>query len=109
MHYNACDNILVVSQTLWCGNMVHNQLVQVSNVEIRLLRGDSKALCATWRPLNGASITVASGTASQICCAMNNGSIVYIAVEENKLSLVSEVNVQEEVSCLDLTPIGRPV
>jgi hypothetical protein len=40
---------------------------------------------------------------------MNNGSIVYIAVEENKLSLVSEVNVQEEVSCLDLTPIGRPV
>ena len=53
-------------QTLYCGNVVGNQLVQVTAAGVRLLAASTGALQDQWLPPEGLQINVASASPSQV-------------------------------------------
>ena len=53
-------------QTLWCGNMVHDQFVQVTSSAVLLIDCGTTELTAEWRPSNNGGIVVAAANASQV-------------------------------------------
>ncbi len=53
-------------QTLYCGNAVHDQLLQVTRASLRLVDAGTRELRREWRPPAGLSIDVAAASASQV-------------------------------------------
>ena len=93
-------------QTLWCGNVLHDQLVQVTNKELRLINAGTQQLVSAWSPPEENSIIIVNGNASQICVATNTGKVVLLLIEDGAIAEQGHVQIDGEVSCLDLTPIG---
>ena len=59
---------LLCTQTLYCGNAVHDQLLQVTRASLRLVDAGTRELRREWRPPAGLSIDVAAASASQVRC-----------------------------------------
>ena len=55
-----------VPQTLYCGNAVYDQLLQVTRASLRLVDAGTRELRREWRPPAGLSIDVAAASASQV-------------------------------------------
>ncbi len=53
-------------QTLYCGNMVGDQMVQVTSAGVRLLAAQTGALQDCWLPPSGLQINIASASPSQV-------------------------------------------
>jgi hypothetical protein len=53
------------TQTLWCGNVLHDQLVQATSSSVRLVDCATAALLAEWWPPAGAAINLAACSPSQ--------------------------------------------
>lgn len=94
------------AQTLWCGNMLHDQIVQVTDKELRILNAETKQAVSNWAPPEGKRIIVVNGNASQVCVATNAGKVVLLRVENGSVVEVGHTKIEGEVSCLDLSPIG---
>ena len=58
--------LVAAAQTLYCGNAVHNQLLQVTRASLRLVDAGTRELRREWRPPAGLSIDVAAASASQV-------------------------------------------
>lgn len=97
--------LYLVVQTLWCGNGIDGQLIQVTSTEVRLV-GKSHDVLDTWHPPQNAAITVATGNSRQISVATNDGLLIYIEVLQSSIAVAQTLRVEFEVSCLDMTPLG---
>ena len=62
---HSCEHICPL-QTLYCGNAVGDQLVQVTMAAVRLLSAAGKQLVHEWKPPQGLQINVAAGNPSQV-------------------------------------------
>lgn len=92
------------SQTFGAGNVVHNQMIQVTANSIRLADMNTRVLKDEWSPPDGALIGVVSLNQSQVVCAVRN-RIFYFEIEDGRVSLVSEAEMEHEVACLDINPL----
>ncbi|DBA79836.1 TPA: hypothetical protein ACH3X2_007673 [Trebouxia sp. C0005] len=101
------DGFDAEQQTLYCGNMVGDQMVQVTSAGVRLLAAQTGALHHEWLPPSGLQINIASASPSQLLVATGQGNIAYLEVEGNKLKHVAHHKLEVEVACLDLTPLGE--
>ena len=93
-------------QTLYCGNAVHDQLVQVTRTSLRLVRADTGALLKEWFPPTGLAIDVAAGTSSQAVLAAGDGNLVYLEIGDGCLTERGHLKIDDQIACLDLSPIG---
>jgi DNA damage-binding protein 1 len=98
--------------SLYCGNAVHDTIVQVTPSEVRLLQhkaDNTLVLVTVWSPGGSARITVASGNATQILVALTGGNVVLLEVTAPagavSLSKVGEAVLPHEVSCVSLQPL----
>ena len=57
---------MCVLQTLYCGNVVGDQLVQVTGAGVRLLAASSGTLLDQWTPPEGLLVNTASASPSQV-------------------------------------------
>jgi len=96
-----------VVQTLWCGNVLHDQFVQITNKEVRLVDCTTAQQLASWTPPEGKVIIAASANGSQVVVATSEGNIVYIDIASGALNEVAHTTIEGEVSCLDISPIGK--
>ncbi|MCL7034899.1 hypothetical protein MKW94_022080 [Papaver nudicaule] len=94
-------------QTLFCHDAVNNQLVQVTASSVRLVGSTSHALLAEWKAPVGLSINVATANSSQVLLATEGGHLVYLEIDDGKLTEAKHVVLEYEVSCLDINPIGE--
>ena len=94
------------AQTLYCGNALHDQLVQVTRASLRLLSAGTKQLLHEWRPPSGLSIDVAAGSPSQALIAAGDGNLVYLEISEGQVTERAHTKLDSEIACLDLSPIG---
>lgn len=113
--------------SLYCGDAVHGQMLQVTESSVRLVDASSLQLIAQWPTDAAASITVASANYSQasvplspclwmhyvitrmiavhqIVVAERGGKVNYIEIGRGTLSLKRQVRLEHEVACLDITP-----
>lgn len=94
-------------QTLFCHDAVHNQLVQVTSSSVRLVSSISRELRNEWLAPSGYSINVATANGSQVLLATGGGHLVYLEIGDGVLNEVKHAQLENEVSCLDINPIGE--
>ncbi|KAK8522408.1 hypothetical protein V6N13_115377 [Hibiscus sabdariffa] len=94
-------------QTLFCHDAVYNQLVQVTSSSVRLVSSISRKLRDEWNAPSGYSVNVATANATQILVATGGGHLVYLEIGDGKLTEVKHAQLEYEISCLDINPIGE--
>ncbi|KAL1501062.1 hypothetical protein ABEB36_006460 [Hypothenemus hampei] len=93
-------------QTYFCGNVAHDQLLQVTPLSVRLVSVDSKTLVSEWKPPTEKRIIVVSCNTSQIVVSTGN-QLYYLEIHPNELILRGETTLDVEVSCLDISPLAE--
>ncbi|KAK2994115.1 hypothetical protein RJ640_003638 [Escallonia rubra] len=94
-------------QTLFCHDAVYNQLVQVTSSSVRLVSSISREMLDEWHALSGFSINVATANLTQVLVATGVGHLVYLEIGEGKLTEVKHAQLEFDISCLDINPIGE--
>nr|XP_027191973.1 DNA damage-binding protein 1 isoform X1 [Cicer arietinum] len=94
-------------QTLFCHDAVHNQLVQVTSSSVRLVSSTTRELLNEWHAPSGFSVNVATANATQVLLATGGGHLVYLEIGDGILQEVKHAQLEYEVSCLDINPIGE--
>ncbi|GLT97110.1 hypothetical protein SLE2022_146930 [Rubroshorea leprosula] len=93
-------------QTLFCHDAVYNQLIQVTSSSVRLVHSMSRVLRNEWNAPSGYSINVATANATQVLLATGGGHLVYLEIGDGILTEAKHAQLEYEVSCLDINPIG---
>ncbi|KAL5731679.1 DNA damage-binding protein 1a [Ranunculus cassubicifolius] len=93
-------------QTLFCHDAVHNQLLQVTANSVRLVSSTSRELRHEWKAPTGFSVNVATANATQVLLATGGGHLVYLEIGDGTLTETKHAQLEYEVSCLDINPIG---
>ncbi|XP_056322412.1 DNA damage-binding protein 1 isoform X1 [Danio aesculapii] len=93
-------------QTFFCGNVAHQQLIQITSVSVRLVTQDSKALVSEWKEPQGRNISVASCNNTQVVLAVGR-VLYYLQILSGELKQISSTEMEHEVACLDITPLGE--
>uniref|UniRef100_A0A7N0V777 DNA damage-binding protein 1 n=1 Tax=Kalanchoe fedtschenkoi TaxID=63787 RepID=A0A7N0V777_KALFE len=94
-------------QTLFCQNAVHDQLVQVTASSVRLVSSITRELRNEWLAPSGYSINVATANATQVLVATGGGHLVYLEIKDGILNEVKHAQLEYDISCLDINPIGE--
>uniref|UniRef100_A0A8C0IFI1 DNA damage-binding protein 1 n=1 Tax=Bubo bubo TaxID=30461 RepID=A0A8C0IFI1_BUBBB len=92
-------------QTFFCGNVAHQQLIQITSASVRLVSQDPKALVSEWKEPNGKNISVASCNSNQVVVAVGR-ALYYLEIRPQELRQISCTEMEHEVACLDITPLG---
>ncbi|XP_051580476.1 DNA damage-binding protein 1-like [Myxocyprinus asiaticus] len=92
-------------QTFFCGNVAHQQLIQITSVSVRLVTQDSKSLVSEWKEPQGRNISVASCNSTQVVIAVGR-VLYYLQILTGELKQMSCTEMEHEVACLDITPLG---
>ncbi|OAY47208.1 DNA damage-binding protein 1 [Manihot esculenta] len=94
-------------QTLFCHYAVYNQLVQVTSSCVRLVSSTTREFRTEWNAPSGYSINVATANATQVLLATGGGHLVYLEIGNGVLTEVKHAQLEYEISCLDINPIGE--
>ncbi|KAA0714579.1 DNA damage-binding protein 1 DDB p127 subunit [Triplophysa tibetana] len=92
-------------QTFFCGNVAHQQLIQITSVSVRLVTQDTKTLVSEWKEPQGRNISVASCNSTQVVLAVGR-VLYYLQILRGELKQISSTEMEHEVACLDITPLG---
>lgn len=95
------------AQTLFCHDAVYNQLVQVTSTSVRLVSSTTRDLKDEWHAPQGYSVNVATANATQVLLATGGGHLVYLEIGDGKLTEIKHAQLDYEISCLDINPIGE--
>ncbi|XP_056134437.1 DNA damage-binding protein 1 [Lampris incognitus] len=95
-------------QTFYCGNVAHQQLIQITSGSVRLVLQDSKALVSEWKEPQGRNISVAACNHTQVVLAVGR-ALYYLQILAGELKQISTTEMEHEVACLDITPLGEGV
>lgn len=93
-------------QTFFCGNVAQQQLIQITSASVRLVTQDSKALVSEWKEPQGRNISVASCNNTQVVLAVGR-VLYYLQILSGELKQISSTQMEHEVACLDITPLGE--
>ncbi|XP_069757559.1 DNA damage-binding protein 1 isoform X1 [Narcine bancroftii] len=91
-------------QTFYCGNVAHQQLIQITSGSVRLVSQEPKSLVSEWKEPNGKNISVASCNNSQVVVAVGR-VLYYLEIHPRELKQISFIKMEHEVACLDITPL----
>ncbi|KAK9497804.1 hypothetical protein O3M35_003726 [Rhynocoris fuscipes] len=90
-------------QTMHCGNVSANSVVQVVPQFVRLISLEPKQVLSEWKPSSGRNISIVAANTNQIVCA-SGSDLFYLEICSNELVEKKHVTLEHEVSCLDVTP-----
>ncbi|KAF5280874.1 hypothetical protein FQR65_LT03023 [Abscondita terminalis] len=93
-------------QTFYCGNVIHEQIVQVTSISARLVSAQNKTLLAEWKPPTEKNISVVACNSEQIVVS-TGADVYYIEIHPNELIMKGHKTLDVEVACLDISPIGE--
>uniref|UniRef100_T1J441 DNA damage-binding protein 1 n=1 Tax=Strigamia maritima TaxID=126957 RepID=T1J441_STRMM len=93
-------------QTFYCGNVVFDQIVQVTAASVRLVSDETKQLLDEWRPPGAKNISVVSCNTCQIVCAVGS-ALFYLEISAGSISMLSTITMDHEISCLDVSPFSE--
>ncbi|GKE14731.1 DNA damage-binding protein 1, partial [Tanacetum coccineum] len=93
-------------QTLFCHDAVHIQLVQVTSSSVRSVSSITRELKHEWHAPADYSINVATANTTQVLLATRVGHLVYLEIGDGLLVEKKHAELEYDVSCLDINPIG---
>lgn len=89
-------------QTFFCGNVDHNQIIQITSASVRLIHTQSGSLITGWKPSDDGRISVVACNNSQLICA-SACDVYYIEIKDRELIQRSQTTLSHEVACLDIS------
>lgn len=92
-------------QTFYCGNVVHEQIIQITPISARLVSAQNKTLLAEWKPPTEKNISVVACNNSQVILSTGS-ALYYLEIHPNELILKGNTTLDVEVACLDISPLG---
>ncbi|XP_071974589.1 DNA damage-binding protein 1 [Engystomops pustulosus] len=92
-------------QTFFCGNVAHQQLIQITSASVRLVSQDPQSLVSEWKEPQGRKVSVCSCNSRQILLAVGR-VLYYLEIHPGELKQMSCTEMEHEVACLDVTPLG---
>ncbi|KAJ8941355.1 hypothetical protein NQ314_010418 [Rhamnusium bicolor] len=92
-------------QTFYCGNVVFEQIIQITPISARLVSSQNKTLLAEWKPPTEKNISVVACNNSQVIVSTGS-ALYYLEIHPNELILKGSTNLDVEVACLDISPLG---
>uniref|UniRef100_A0A8C9RRC0 DNA damage-binding protein 1 n=1 Tax=Scleropages formosus TaxID=113540 RepID=A0A8C9RRC0_SCLFO len=93
-------------QTFYCGNVAHQQLIQITSGSVRLVMQNTKTLVSEWKEPQGRNISVAACNSTQVVLAVGR-VLYYLEILAGELKQISSTEMEHEVACLDITPLGE--
>lgn len=93
-------------QTFYCGNVDHNQIVQITAASARLMQTQSGQLVSSWAPRNDGRISVVSCNGAQLVCA-SACDVYYIEIMDGELIEKAHTQLPHEVACLDISVLEQ--
>ncbi|XP_031549547.1 DNA damage-binding protein 1-like [Actinia tenebrosa] len=90
-------------QTYFCGNVRDDQIIQITAHSVRLVNCKTRQLVSEWKHWSGKNISVAACNTEQVVTAVGS-ELFYIEIGPGKLEQISQVTMEHEVACLDITP-----
>ncbi|CAG2068273.1 unnamed protein product, partial [Timema podura] len=78
--------ILSDQQSFYCGNVSHQQIIQVTPTSARLISVDTQQLIVEWKPPDGKNIGVVACNTSQLFCA-SGCELYYLEICDGELVL----------------------
>ncbi|XP_023704861.1 DNA damage-binding protein 1 isoform X1 [Cryptotermes secundus] len=91
-------------QSFFCGNVDHDQIIQVTPLSARLISVDTKQLLHEWKPPSEKTISVVACNVTQVLCAAGS-DLYYLEICEKELVQKGQASLEHEVACLDVTPL----
>ncbi|KDR10581.1 DNA damage-binding protein 1 isoform X1 [Zootermopsis nevadensis] len=91
-------------QSFFCGNVDHEQIIQVTPSSARLISVDTKQLIHEWKPPSEKTISVVACNVTQVLCAAGS-DLYYLEICEKELVQKGQATLEHEVACLDVTPL----
>ncbi|KAJ3290208.1 DNA damage-binding protein 1a [Rhizoclosmatium sp. JEL0117] len=95
--------LCVDEATLLFGNVAYDQLVQVTASGLRLLSCATKQLRHEWAVDGDQRVVVASMNVNQVVLVVGGNRVVYFEIEEGALVEKGQIEMEYEVSCLDIS------
>lgn len=97
------------SSTIYAANLVGDVLVQVTSAGVYIMTNDSAnpQPSLAWAPPAGLRVSVASGNGRQLLIGTVGGGLTLLVVDEEKhtVRLVSHVQMDREISCVNCNPL----
>ncbi|CAO3646398.1 unnamed protein product [Cunninghamella blakesleeana] len=99
-------------RTIAAGNMIDDVMIQITERSIRLMTcGIDGILLDEWfpPPSTSSNITLASINPTQCVVSIGFGHLIAFTIQDRKLTIVGQVQLEQEISCIDIAPIDSPV
>ncbi|CAH1116723.1 unnamed protein product [Phaedon cochleariae] len=93
-------------QTFYCGNVVDEQIIQVTPSSVRLVSAQNKTMSAEWKAPTEKNISVVACNSCQVIVSTGS-ALYYLEIHPNELILKGNTTLDVEVACLDITPLGE--
>ncbi|KAK3204520.1 hypothetical protein Dsin_018566 [Dipteronia sinensis] len=78
----------------------------VTSSSVRLVSSTTREMRYEWHAPQGYSLNVATANATQVLLATGGGHLVYLEIGDGTLTEVKHEQLEYEISCLDINPIG---
>uniref|UniRef100_A0A8C4I4B0 DNA damage-binding protein 1 n=1 Tax=Dicentrarchus labrax TaxID=13489 RepID=A0A8C4I4B0_DICLA len=85
-------------QTFYCGNVAHQQLIQITSGSVRLVLQESKALVSEWKEPQGRNISVAACNHTQVVLAVGR-ALYYLQILAGELKQIRPIGGGESPLC----------
>jgi len=95
------------SQSLYCGNVIDDQILQITFDGVFLICASTGVLIHQWTPTNGQKIDAAIAIFSKIVLGTRDNCLFYLEVVSSEIILKSEKKLGADISCLDLVSVGE--
>ncbi|XP_018018027.1 DNA damage-binding protein 1 [Hyalella azteca] len=91
--------------TFYAANVNFHQVIQVTRCGVRLVKEDTCKLVQHWCPPDDRPVSLATSNPGQV--VVTSGPYVYyLTVADGALNLVSQCQLEHEVACVDVSPLG---
>ncbi|KAF2354903.1 hypothetical protein FHG87_014345 [Trinorchestia longiramus] len=91
--------------TFYAANVNFEQVIQVTRCGVRLVKESTCKLVQHWCPPDDRPVSLATSNSSQL--VVTSGPFVYyLTVEDGALNLISQCQLEYEVACVDVSPLG---
>eukprot|EP00111_Clytia_hemisphaerica_P011207 TCONS_00032834-protein len=90
-------------QTAFCANVHYDQVIQVTEDSVRLIKCSKKALVCEWKHEGGKHISIATAQKKQLVLAVGK-EVFHFEIEDENLKQTCSTVLDYEIACLDVTP-----
>uniref|UniRef100_A0A6B2KWM0 DNA damage-binding protein 1 n=1 Tax=Arcella intermedia TaxID=1963864 RepID=A0A6B2KWM0_9EUKA len=99
------QGFLLDQQTLYCGNVIGNQYIQITMKAVNLIDAVTESKVATWTTPEDSKISVCSANFQQVAIAIKGKELVILEISPKELKQVGKQIMPYDIACINIDPL----